>query len=562
MHRILFFIGLVITLFTQQINSQNFERISNKEGFNQNTVNAIEQDKYGFLWYATPNGLIRYDGYEFKTFTTQSKGKGAISSNNITYLFNDKDGILWIGTNVGINIYVPWLERFFTVPLKYNIDVNKIDSENDGYVWVSSSKELLRCKLTNINEGKFSVSDNILDKKTENIKISTFSFGLNSSIILGTNKGLKKVSYQSEFSLVNKDSFNLDEFRFFNDKEITEIIKADNIFWIGTKKGLYSSNLDSNSKYLVKKIKILNEESEFFVNSLFKDNENTIWIGTIGDGLYKYNPILNSFGHFNYDLNDKNSISSRQINAVYQDSFNVIWVGTAQGGINKLDLFQKPFYSYTNNPTNKLSIGDNLITSILEDNKGRVWVSGYHKKLFRSLEVVNENTVNNIKFEDLQAKLPIEKSDVIRSIYQDQRNYIWFGTDKKVFVYNPIKKDFKEVQFLSEKDKLPLLLVREIAQINETDIVLSGNKIIVIENPWKEIEEKRNPKIHIKSSLKIAASRVQCFLQDSNNQLWFGTDYGLLQCTYKEGKIKVIRQYQENKTGSSKVSYNSIFTLL
>jgi ligand-binding sensor domain-containing protein len=62
MNRVLFFIVFVILLFTEQINSQNFERISNKEGFNQNTLNAIEQDKYGFLWYATPNGLIRYDG--------------------------------------------------------------------------------------------------------------------------------------------------------------------------------------------------------------------------------------------------------------------------------------------------------------------------------------------------------------------------------------------------------------------------------------------------------------------------------------------------------------------
>jgi len=155
MRRIIFFTCFVVSLFTQQIYAQNFERISNKEGFNQNTVNAIEQDKYGFLWYATPNGLIRYDGYEFKTFSTQSKSEGAISSNNITYLFNDKNGILWIGTNVGVNIYVPWLERFFTVPITYNIDVNKIDSENDGYVWISSSKELIRCKLKDANDGVF-----------------------------------------------------------------------------------------------------------------------------------------------------------------------------------------------------------------------------------------------------------------------------------------------------------------------------------------------------------------------------------------------------------------------
>ena len=555
MRRIIFFIVFVILLFTKQTYSQNFERISNKEGFNQNTVNSIEQDKYGFLWYATPNGLIRYDGYEFKTFTTQSKSDGVISSNNITYLFNDKNGILWIGTNVGVNVYVPWLERFFTVPLKYNIDVNKIDSRNDGFVWVSSSKELVKCKLTDVNKGVFSVSDNILNGKVEKIKINTFSFGLDSSIFLGTNQGLKKINSQLESPV-------LKGFSSFKSKEITEIIKVDNIFWIGTTEGLYSSNLESNSKIVVQKIKFQNQNTSFFVSSIFKDNENTIWVGTIGGGLYKYNPILNSFSHFNYDSKNNNSISSHQINAVFQDSFNVLWIGTAQGGINKYDLSQKPFYSYRHNPYNKFSIADNLITSILEDNKGKIWISGYNKKLFRSTNPIDENNLDKIKFENLQSKLSLEENDVIRCIYQDQRNYIWFGTDKKVLVYSPLKKSFKEVQFLSKKNEAELYLTREIAQINETDIVLSGNKIIVIQNPWKEIEQKRNPKINIKSSLDIAASKVQCFLQDSSNQLWFGTDCGLLQCKYEAGEIKVIRQYQDNKTRSSKISYNRVFSLL
>ena len=87
MYRIIFFISFFSLILTQKTYSQTFERISNKEGFNQNTVNAIAQDKYGFLWYATPNGLIRYDGYEFKSFTTQSESEGTISSNNVTSLF-------------------------------------------------------------------------------------------------------------------------------------------------------------------------------------------------------------------------------------------------------------------------------------------------------------------------------------------------------------------------------------------------------------------------------------------------------------------------------------------
>ncbi|WP_405575949.1 two-component regulator propeller domain-containing protein [Winogradskyella sp. Asnod2-B02-A] len=562
MRRIICFISVVITLFSLQAYSQNFERISNKEGFNQNTVNAIEQDKYGFLWYATPNGLIRYDGYEFKTFSTQSKNEQAISSNNVTYLYNDKDGILWIGTNVGVNIYVPWLERFFTVPLKYNINVNKIDAKNDGYIWITSSKALIRCKLKDISSGFFEVTENILDLKETSLEINTFAFGLNSSIILGTTDGLKKVKYQPESQILTSPISDLDDFDFFKDKEITEIIKEDNIFWVGTTKGLYSSNLDSNSDYLVKKIQVPNQDSTFYVHSLFKDNDNVIWIGTTDDGLYKFNPILNSFKHFNYDSKNKNGISSHQINAVYQDSFNVFWIGTAQGGLNKLDLFQKPFYSYTNNPYDQFSIGDNLITSILEDTNGKIWISGYNKKLFRSINTISENNLDKIKFEDLQSKLSIEDNDVIRCIYQDQRDYIWLGTDKKVFVYNPQKKDFKEIKFLSKGGKASLFLTRKISQINDTDIVLSGNKILVIQNPWEEIDKSKQPKINISSGLRIEASRVQSFLQDSNNQLWFGTDEGLLQCTYKDGKIKIIRQYQENKTGSLKISYKSVFSLL
>ncbi|WP_299098230.1 two-component regulator propeller domain-containing protein [uncultured Winogradskyella sp.] len=563
MRRIICLISVIIILFTQYAYTQNFERISNSEGFNQNTVNAIAQDKYGFLWYATPNGLIRYDGYEFKTYSAQSKDEYSISSNNVTYLFNDKDGILWIGTNVGVNIYIPWLEQFFTVPLKSNINVNKIASRDDGYVWVSSSKELIRCKLKDIKKGVFEVSENILDLNGKPIEVNTFTFGLNNSIILGTTDGLKKVRCQSDPLPLKSETPNLNNFEFFKDKDITEIIKVDNIFWVGTTKGLFSTNLDVNANYLVKEIKVPNQDSAIFVNSLFRDNDNVLWIGTIGNGLYKFNPILNSFKHFNYDVKNKNSISSLQINTVYQDSFNVLWVGTAQGGINKLDLYQKPFYSYSNNPYDKFSIGDNLITSILEDSSGKVWVSGYNKKLFRSIDAINANTIDKIKFEDLQSKLPIESNDVIRCIYQDKRNYIWIGTDKKVVVYNPIKNDFKEIQFLLNGVSSSLFLTRNITQINDTDFVLSGNRVLVIENPWKAFSGSRKPKITIKSRLKLDANRVVSFLQHSNGQLWFGTDKGLKQCKYVDGNIEVINHFNTNTAnkGNIMLSSNRVFTL-
>lgn len=69
---LILFIELILLCISNSlvVNAQNFEKFSNKEGFNQNTINAIDQDKYGFLWFGTPNGLIKYDGYEFETYTT------------------------------------------------------------------------------------------------------------------------------------------------------------------------------------------------------------------------------------------------------------------------------------------------------------------------------------------------------------------------------------------------------------------------------------------------------------------------------------------------------------
>ena len=92
-------IFFIVGLFSYTISAQKITRFSNKEGFNQNTINTISKDKYGFLWFGTPNGLIRYDGYDFKTFSSQANYKERVESTNVKFLFNDDNGVLWIGTN-------------------------------------------------------------------------------------------------------------------------------------------------------------------------------------------------------------------------------------------------------------------------------------------------------------------------------------------------------------------------------------------------------------------------------------------------------------------------------
>ena len=488
------FINLIFCLFfASSLNAQNFERISNNEGFNQNTINSIQQDKYGFLWYATPNGLIRFDGYDFETFTTQSKSNGTVASNNITTLFNDNNGFIWIGTNVGLNLYVPSLERFFTIDLKERFEIKKIAQDKEGYIWFSGNKSLQRVKIIDIKTKQFEISTNVLNfNSNSNIfLLNTFCIGENSSIILGTNEGLKKLTYKDNNQTLKIDITLFKDVKDFYDKIITTILKVDNVFWIGTDNGLYSSNLKNDGTFILNRVSIKDNNFNIYVNCIYKDNQKNLWIGTRSKGLFKYNPSLNIFNNYGYDAKNKNSISSHRINAIYQDEYNVLWFGTAQGGINKLDVSQKPFYTYSNNPFDNLSLQDNLITSILEDSSGKVWISGYNKKLSRSINSIDDKNASKLKFENIEKEIPILKSDIIRSIFEDTKGFIWIGSDESVFVYNPQKNTFKKVNF-KNFDNESFGFVRIIEQINDSEILFAGNKVVIVENPWQSINDNKS----------------------------------------------------------------------
>lgn len=249
---------LEIVLFTLSnalvSTAQNFERFSNKEGFNQNTTYTITQDRYGFLWFGTPNGLIKYDGYEFETFTTQTKGDGNISSNFIAKLFNDDRGVLWIGTNVGIDVYIPWLEKFYTVPLSSKLEVSHICAGPNGEVWFSGQNKLYVCQLTDVDTGSFTVSENVIPENSNLTLINEFYFVEDNSLILAANSGLKSITLVDNFSSLNPQIEDFTSYDNFDGKNITTIKKVKDILWVAAEGELFKTTLEENRLYVIKKI--------------------------------------------------------------------------------------------------------------------------------------------------------------------------------------------------------------------------------------------------------------------------------------------------------------------
>ena len=85
--------------------NMRFERLTSEQGLSQMSVNAVLQDKQGFMWFGTQDGLNRYDGYQFKIYRNSRDDLSSLASNWVNALHEDNDGNLWVGTNMGLHKY-------------------------------------------------------------------------------------------------------------------------------------------------------------------------------------------------------------------------------------------------------------------------------------------------------------------------------------------------------------------------------------------------------------------------------------------------------------------------
>ena len=116
-------------MYPHLLRAERFERISLEQGLSQNTVRCILQDRRGFLWFGTEDGVNRYDGYEFRIFQTDPGNPNTLSGNFIRALHEDRNGIIWIGTNgSGLNRFDPATEQFTRFRSDGN-DPNSISSD-------------------------------------------------------------------------------------------------------------------------------------------------------------------------------------------------------------------------------------------------------------------------------------------------------------------------------------------------------------------------------------------------------------------------------------------------
>jgi len=316
-------------------NSVKFEHLSTKQGLSHNRIFDIVKDSTGFMWFATLNGLNRFDGYNVKSFKHHLLDSTSISENFIEALFVDNESNLWVGTNFkGLNKYNPEYESF--TRYDYNPDIP--NSIADGSIHV----------INQLHDGQ---------------------------IIVGTNNGLSIFS-SHEVNFKNYRNNKSDSLSLVNNEVNDILIAKDGTPWIGTSNGISVMNLKNNTfKNITQNSEDKSTLSDDYVLCLTQTSDHLIWIGTI-NGLNCYNTLTETFTQYIHHSGNKNSISNNYVHALQVDSLGDLWIGTING-ITKIvnpGSDNEIYYQYNYNSANPNSLSGNKVSCFYLDQQDLMWM--------------------------------------------------------------------------------------------------------------------------------------------------------------------------------------------
>lgn len=534
--------------------NQRIEKFLSEEGFHQNTVRAIVSDYYGHLWIATPNGLIKHDGYSFEYFYNDPQNPASIPNNTVLNLLTDSNGKIWIGTREGVCLYDVDKELFSPITNSFK-DATFIKEDSLKRIWTAEGTKL---RIYNLNENnEKSITVNLESKIAEN-KILDIEFLSDSEFLVATYNNI----YRVEIKEINDFSFDINPLTCdVSCNDIRKIIKTDNALWIGTNNGIFQTLIENN--------KLINVQSFFnkdnvavVVLTMFQDKDGELWIGTTGRGVLKYQPSSSDFISFKYNPKDKKGITSNHINCFYEDDFGVMWIGTGHGGLNKLDKQQKVFHNYVHNPYDENSLSSNLITDITEDKNGQIWFSFFGNIICRTQDRLDLDNGKRIQFNQLENLTKKLKNEQVFRLFQDKKGFWWIGTNKGVFLYNDKNELLRKVTLQIGEELIEPTLNRVIEQISSNEILLGGAKAYILKNPWNSIIN--NKPIKIKEPLFEIENnfRINEFVIDTYKNYWFATTNGIYQLVNDVG-VWILRNHLTTKSENDKLnlSHNNIFSI-
>ena len=339
----------------------HFTRISIESGLSQSTIFSIAQDRTGNIWFATYDGVNKYDGYEFTVYQHIMNDTTSLADDISRTLCSDLAGRIWVGTASGLSLYDEDLDIFRNYYYKdtpQQVNVIFPLSENNLLVALDD-----RMSVFDIGKGDF--RDDILPVSMMPLKARTIASG-DGKIFIGTFSGEVYV-YEAEANMV----YPLEIFNGGGCSIQAILLENDRNLYIGTEgAGLFKADLVSGT---VRQYRHSDSGlSSDYVRALAIDSSNKLWIGTFNN-LCIYDGWKDSFTVYSSRPDDPESLSQQSVRCIFKDSQGGMWLGTYFGGANYYHPLKMRFRNIRHVPYSN-SLSGNVVSCIVEDRDGTLWI--------------------------------------------------------------------------------------------------------------------------------------------------------------------------------------------
>ena len=496
-----------------------FSRLNIEHGLSQNTVFDITQDHYGNMWFATFDGVNKFNGYDFEVYHHIINDSSSIACNATRCILTGSKGEIWIGTDKCLSLYNQTDNTFYNYfPLQgQHSKIKEIVELTDSTLLVSADSKLI---IFNTAQKQFNSS--FIPKEMSLIKVSAL-YRQKDKVYIGSIKG-------------NLYSYTISENRLKRIKEYKSKVPVQSIIlsdtekmWIASEgEGLFSIDMKTNEVQNYRHSNHPGSISSNYIRSLEFDNDDRLWIGTFNN-LNIYDEASNSFSNYNNSPTDKESISQRSIRSIYKDNQGGIWLGSYFGGLNYYHPLKARFKNIQEIPYEN-SLNDNIVSCIVEDKSGNLWIG-------TNGGGVNYYNLNKQHFEHYELNKSKSQdrpeSNDIKCIYIDEKtNSVYVGAHAAGI--NIIKPGIGITEHYNIGEKDDAGNVYSILPY-KNDLLWVGtlDGLYTFHTKTKAIRKIQRDN----NGINLYPLRITKIFEDSQQRLWVGGENGLEIYTIEEDGI-------------------------
>lgn len=539
--RFVFLIAFFMSLLHIHCEANTDKFYGTKDKLSNSHVNNIYQDKQGFIWVCTDNGLCEFDGTDFISYTHKQNDTTSLIDNSVLTVHEDRSGNFWVGTTSGLQLLHRDTEQFSTIHFSYPhltdfSYFNCIIEDSKGNIWVSTSRSGAICLRAGSHQPIYylQTNSNICSNKINTLFEDRFG-----NIWIGSQENGISILNVENHTMINYAHDPKDPNSLSSNKVFSFLENIDGNILVGTIDGGINLFSYTNQKFVRNYI-----PSGDIVFTMKRGNKNNIWIGTDGYGLKSYDFSTKTISNYETELNTVD-LRKGKVHCILQDNQNNLWLALYQEGIMMIPQKKKVFRNIGFNPFySDKSIGTECVLSVMEDKNGKVWIGTDGDGIYRL------NKQRRVEKHYINEKL---KANVVLSIYNDNKNRIWSGTYLNgLFLYEPGSDSFRKIPLIIGKQEVKDINIIKGDTNGNLWIGTNENGLCVYNHDTKQLQNFTYD--ILKTGNQIASNSVQTLLLGKNNLVWIGTSSAGLCCYNTQTKIFIDSRSFNWKLNSNNVT--------